>query len=60
MWQKPSDVSSQSQTDCETTQQAPRYSSDSMEYIYMPCNARLVTVTPESAVCIYAFGALLV
>ena len=27
-------LSSQSQTDRETTQQAPRYSSDSMGYIY--------------------------
>ena len=52
-------LSSQSQTERETTQQAPRYISDSVGcLVYMPCNARLVTVTPESAVCISDVGTL--
>ena len=50
-------LSSQSQTDRETAQYAPRYSLDSV-HVYVPCNARLVTVTPESAVCTSSYIAL--
>jgi len=37
-------LSPQSQTDRESAQYAPRYSTASV-HVYVPCNARLVTVT---------------